>query len=243
MARFLLIHGSCHGAWCWEKTIPELNALGHVATAIDLPSHGDDPTPVAKVSLESYGQAIVDAVSEPTILVGHSMGGYPIAKAAEIDNTNVAGLVYLCAYTPFTGVSLADNRRRAPRQPLLDAIHKSEDGLSFSIDPAQAKAKFYHDCSDLDAAAAIKRLCPQPVLPQETAMDVTSASDDLPKAYILCSRDQTIPPEYQRVMTKDWASQNLYEMPTSHSPFYADPRGLAEILHRISQNMKKELSN
>jgi len=243
MARFLLIHGSCHGAWCWEKVIPELTAMGHHATAIDLPSHGSDPTPIAEVTLDLYGQSIVDALAEPTILVGHSMGGYPIAKAAEIDNANVAGLVYLCAYTPFSGVSLADNRRCAPRQPLLDAIHKSKDGLTFSIDPSQAKSKFYHDCGDTDATEAITRLCPQPILPQETQMEVTSASSALPKAYILCSDDQTIPPEYQRVMTSDWDNSIVHQMATSHSPFYADPQGLAQILDRISGNMKKALSN
>ena len=53
MSDFLLIHGSCHGAWCWDDLIPELEALGHTARAIDLPSHGADKTPVAEVSLDS----------------------------------------------------------------------------------------------------------------------------------------------------------------------------------------------
>ena len=29
MAEYLLIHGSCHGAWCWRDVIPALEALGH----------------------------------------------------------------------------------------------------------------------------------------------------------------------------------------------------------------------
>jgi alpha-beta hydrolase superfamily lysophospholipase len=39
--RFVLIHGGFHGAWCWERTIPELERLGHEAIAIDLPGHGE----------------------------------------------------------------------------------------------------------------------------------------------------------------------------------------------------------
>ena len=38
MARFLLIHGSCHGAWCWRDLLGELANLGHDAHAIDLPA-------------------------------------------------------------------------------------------------------------------------------------------------------------------------------------------------------------
>ncbi|MDB5970608.1 MAG: esterase [Hydrocarboniphaga sp.] len=33
--RFVLVHGGCHGAWCWEKLIPELRKRGHEAVAID----------------------------------------------------------------------------------------------------------------------------------------------------------------------------------------------------------------
>lgn len=62
MAEFLLIHGSCHGAWCWRDVIPELEALGHTARAIDLPSHGDDRTPIADVTLDLYRDAILEAI-------------------------------------------------------------------------------------------------------------------------------------------------------------------------------------
>jgi len=235
MARFLLIHGSCHGAWCWDHVLAQLRAAGHQATAIDLPSHGTDLTPIADVTLDSYGQAILEALDTPTILVGHSMGGYPITKAAEMDNTNIAGLVYLCAYTPFSGVSLADNRRRAPRQPLIDAVVKSADGLSFTIDPDQVAERFYHDCPPADVAKARKLLCPQPILPQETAMDVTDASAKLAQFYIRCQDDRTIPPEYQHTMTDGWPKAQVFDMACSHSPFFAQPEILSKHLTTIAE--------
>ena len=58
MATFLLVHGAWHGAWCWEKVVVALEAAGHRAIAIDLPGHGDDPTPPENVTLASYSQAI-----------------------------------------------------------------------------------------------------------------------------------------------------------------------------------------
>jgi hypothetical protein len=31
MATFVLVHGSCHGGWCWKKVRPLLQATGHDA--------------------------------------------------------------------------------------------------------------------------------------------------------------------------------------------------------------------
>ena len=50
--RFVLVHGGFHGAWCWSRTVAELERLGHEAVAIDLPGHGEranetEPTTIA----------------------------------------------------------------------------------------------------------------------------------------------------------------------------------------------------
>lgn len=95
MSDSLLIHGSCHGTWCWEAVIPALAALGHHARAIDLP--GRDGAPVR---LADQAQAILAALHRPALVVGHSAGGYPITAAAERDATHIPGLVYLCATCP-----------------------------------------------------------------------------------------------------------------------------------------------
>lgn len=29
MSAVVLAHGGCHGAWCWHKTVPLLEAAGH----------------------------------------------------------------------------------------------------------------------------------------------------------------------------------------------------------------------
>lgn len=234
MANFLLVHGSCHGAWCWRDVIPQLSALGHSVTAIDLPSHGQDTTPIADVTLDLYAQSIIDAIDTPTIVVGHSMAGYPISRAAEIDPTNVARLVYLCAYVPKAGLGLADMRRLAPEQPLIHAIDRSEDGLSFSAKLDHISDVFYHDCPDDAVELARQKLGPQAILPQETPADLGDNYATVPRTYIVCKYDRTIPPAYQRTMTQDWPQQDVLEMNTSHSPFFADPVGLAQHLNTLA---------
>ena len=76
MTGFLLIHGSWHGAWCWEDVAPILRAGGHDVVAPDLPSHGNDRTPAWRTTLEGYARAIHDAargMKAPPVVVGHSI--------------------------------------------------------------------------------------------------------------------------------------------------------------------------
>lgn len=235
MAEFLLIHGSCHGAWCWRDVIPELQALGHAARAIDLPSHGADKTPIADATLDAYRDAILAQIETPVILVGHSMAGFPIAAAAEAEPEKIAKLIYLCAYAPFSGESVISMRKMQSRQPLLDAIEISEDRLSWSPKLDQAKAAFYHDCPDDVLAYATANIVPEPNLPQMTRLELGANYVRTAKAYIRCTDDRTIPPEFQSEMAARLEPAERYEMQTSHSPFFADPVGLAALLDKIAK--------
>ncbi|WP_108884607.1 alpha/beta fold hydrolase [Pseudoprimorskyibacter insulae] len=233
MADILLVHGSGHGAWCWRDTIPALEALGHTVRAIDLPSHGQDTTPPEDVTLDLYAQTILDALNGPTIVMGHSMGGYPISRAADLDPTHFQRLIYLCAYVPWDDHSLVEMRLRAPRQPIMKAIQKSEDRVTFSIKPEHAKEVFYHDCSDEQVAYALAHVTPQAILPQATKVTLGAKYKTVPRSYIVCRYDSAIPPEFQDTMAADFEPEDVYEMPTSHSPFFSDPDGLAALVTRI----------
>ena len=237
MSKFLLIHGSCHGAWCWDDLIAHLAALGHDAIAIDLPSHGADTTPIGDVTLDLYARAIIAAIHEPVIVVGHSMAGYPITAAANLAPDKISALIYLCAYVPFANKTLGDMRRMAQSQPLLEAIQINPDKVSFSINPAMAADKFYHDVDPDRAAWAVNQLGAQPIKPQETPLARTHS---VPSHYIRCLDDQTIPSAMQVTMSSDWPPDTIHEMHTSHSPFLSDPSALAKILSAIAQGAEQD---
>ena len=77
--RFVFVHGGFHAAWCWERTIAELERLGHDGVAVDLPGHG------ARVDEESTlanrRDAIVSVIRPGDLRVGHS-GGTPMKSWA-----------------------------------------------------------------------------------------------------------------------------------------------------------------
>lgn len=235
MSDILLVHGAAHGAWCWHRVLPLLRAMGHAARAIDLPAHGDDPTDPSEVTLDLYADAILAATRGPTILVGHSMGGFPITAAAQRAPERFAALVYLCAYLPVAGQSLAGMRRAGPSQPLAGSFLLDDSRTTFTFDPARAPALFYHDCPPEDVALAARRLCPQPIRPQETALPDTSRAETLPRFYIRCTGDRAIPPDYQTTMSAALPRDHVLSLPCGHSPFFAAPDALARHIDAISR--------
>lgn len=233
MADFLLIHGASHGAWCWSKLIPHLTAAGHTARAIDLPSHGDDATPVGSVTMNGYVAACIGALREDTILVGHSLGGLTITLAAARAPARVRSLVYLCAFVPPPGLAFADIRRTAITPALGDALVVDRDrGISMP-DPAKAGAVFYHDCAPEDVAFALPRLSPQPISVTREILDFTPPATE--RHYIRCFDDRVIFPHYQKSISADWPQSRVHDMECGHSPFFSDPARLAEILESIAK--------
>lgn len=234
MSNFLLIHGSAHGAWCWDHVIPHLTAAGHTAHSIDLPSHGTDQTPSASVTLDMYAGKIRAAMHGKTVLVGHSMAGYPITVAADQSPHMVDKLVYLCAHVPEAGKSIADMRMLADTQPLAEAMVSSTDGKTITINPTMAHGKFYHDVDLVLSDWAISQLCPQPIAPQITPYAGGSRAHN--RHYIRCMDDRAIPPSYQVARTHDWPADTVSDMQTSHSPFLSAPKALAAELIRIAES-------
>ncbi len=237
MTDFLLVHGSCHGAWCWRDLIPELTALGHSARAIDMPSHGSDPTPIADVTLDTCRDRILEASTPNTIIVGHSWGGYPVSAAAEANPKAMRGLIYISAYVPQSGLSMIEMRKRAPRQLIGEAVEKSADGLSYRVLPDRVQPLFYHDCPTDIVAYAFARLCPQAIRPQDTPLPTGDNFATMPKAYIRTLDDRTVPTEYQEQMSHCAAPELRLTIDSSHSPFFSHPKELAELIDRAARRM------
>ena len=103
---FVLIHGSCHGAWSWYKIAALLKSSGHKVTALDLAASGINPTQVGDLrSVSEYFQPLTDfmeslPVGERAVLVGHSMGGLAISQAMENFPEKISVAVFVTASMP-----------------------------------------------------------------------------------------------------------------------------------------------
>lgn len=236
MSEIVLVHGAAHGAWCWRDVIPALAKLGHNVTALDLPGHGTNPSPIPAITLDAYRDAILSAISTRAVVVGHSMAGYPITAAAEKTPHRIEKLIYLCAHVPAPGKSLSDMRKLVPEQPLLPAIQMAEDGASFTFDPALAESCFFHDCPPGTLDYALPRLVPQAVAPNSVPVETSENYARIPRHYIRCAHDNAVPLSLQTLVSRDFSPQNIHTMQTGHSPFFADPVGLAQLIHQITES-------
>jgi pimeloyl-ACP methyl ester carboxylesterase len=239
MARFVLVHGAFCGAWCWEPVTRELGSAGHSVVAIDLPGSGDDNTPVEEVTLDAYATRICQVLSEqpePSVLVGHSMGGIAITQAAARCAPQVALLVYLAAFLPRNGQSLLDLAglpEGADDQVQANMVVKGDPPVG-TLSAAAAQDALFGCCSDEQVAWAIERIRPQPLVPCTTPVELGDASEHLPRTYVVCTRDRAIPPVLQRRMVRESPCAEVLELDTDHSPFLSLPIELAAALTSLA---------
>lgn len=236
MSTFVLIHGAFHGGWCWDRLVPLLEQRGHRVVAPDLPGHGNDKTPLHQVTLQAYADKVCEVVkaqSEPVILVGHSMGGMVITRAAEQCSSQIEKLVYLTAILLPQGEPALED----PESLIKSNLILSEDQSFFTVIDEVIQPLFYGDCSKADAAWAKSKLTPQSSNPMGQSQSTVITQDrygSLPRVYIECLKDQAVTPEAQRQMYTKMPCEQVISMDTDHSPFLSDPEGLAEHLHRLS---------
>jgi pimeloyl-ACP methyl ester carboxylesterase len=108
---FVLVHGACHGAWCWYKLKPLLESAGHRVTALDMAASGIDPRQIQELrTLSDYSTPLMEFMAsiptdEKVILVGHSYGGMNLALAMEKYPERILVAVFLTAFMPDTAHS------------------------------------------------------------------------------------------------------------------------------------------
>ncbi len=187
----MLLHGSAHGAWCWEHWLGALPALGREAYAPSLRNHPgsyavDDETYRLRTTVDDYADdaaAVAAHIGRPAVVIGHSLGGIVVQRFAQrhlAAGGALAGLVLLTAAPP------------GQLGPLRDAPLPTD--VPYAIAREEARARYFHDVDPDVVKRALERLVPEspsvtnsysigagvPIAPEELAcpMLVVSAEHD-----------------------------------------------------------------
>jgi pimeloyl-ACP methyl ester carboxylesterase len=225
-----LVHGSYHGAWCWDLLVPELERLGHRVTTIDLPI--SDPA----LGAADYAETVSRAIGPKTkpLLVAHSMAGLvtPLVAASR----PVKRLVFLGAFLPAPGMSANDQRASEPVDGLVAPLATEWTDLGddvWMIGPNTATELFYHDVPAATARWATQRLRPQSyrVLAETTPL---TAWPDVERASIVCREDRAINPDWVRLAARERLGVDAIELGGGHSPFLSRPSELARVLDTLA---------
>lgn len=226
MNTYLLIHGAWHGAWCWDKIIPLLEAQGHTVIAPELPGHGKNNSPSKDVSLQSYTNCIcdiLDTLNKPAILVGHSMAGLIISQVAAYRPEKIKALIYVTAFVLENQGSLFSFIKRGSKL-FLDFNTESS---TIVLNTTAITNAFYGDCTAEDIARAKALITAQPIAPFKSKLNINNTDfKQIPKTYIECLNDNIIPIAMQRKMHTKFNWKNVHTLNSSHSPFLSCPKAL-----------------
>ena len=176
----LFVHGTFHGAWCWEPWLEQFAAAGIESYAVSLRGTSGSPVDQKSVKITEHVQDLLSLVSTtfaetPPVIVGHSFGGASCLKYLE-SNGATSGAVLLCSVPPSgNGPMVGRFLRRSLRQAWLITI-------GFAMKRAATDAQvcrdlFFDDGTPLDEIATY---LPRLEADAQIGLDVSHFLTELP---------------------------------------------------------------
>jgi pimeloyl-ACP methyl ester carboxylesterase len=219
----VLVHGGFVDGSGWEAVYRILRKDGFKVSVVQNPT----------ISLAGDADAtrrVVAAQDGPVILVGHSYGGVVITEAG--NDPKVAALVYIAAFAPDRGESVATLIQNpppgAPVPPILPPkdgyllLDKEKFAASFAADVDPEFAEFMADAQVPWGLEALGGTVSEP------------AWRSKPSWYLVATEDRMIPPPAQRLMATR-AGATVVEVAGSHAIYVSQPAPVADLIATASK--------
>ena len=223
----VLVHGGFVDGSGWEDVYKILKKDGYNVSIVQNPtlSLADDVAVTKRVLAEQ---------NAPVILVGHSYGGVVITEAG--NDPKVAGLVYIAAFAPDKGESVAalikDPPPGAPVPPILPPqdgylfLDKAKFAASFAADVDKEKAEFMANSQVPWGVEALSGTISEP------------AWKTKPSWYLVATDDKMIPPPAQQFMSKR-AGSTVVEVKGSHAVYVSKPEAVAALIEKAAKGVRE----
>jgi pimeloyl-ACP methyl ester carboxylesterase len=214
----VLVHGGFVDGSGWEAVYRRLRKQGFTVTVVQNPttSLADDVRATRWVLAQQEG---------PVILVGHSYGGVVITEAG--NDPSVAGLVYIAAFAPDAGESVASLIKNPPEGAPVPPILPPRDGYLL-LDKSKFAASFAADIDPEVAAFMADAQVPWGVEALQGAVS-QPAWKFKPSWYLVATEDRMIPPAAQRAMSQR-AGSTVTEVRASHAVYVSRPDTVADLI-------------
>ncbi len=227
MATVVLVHGSCHGGWGWQRVIPLLEEAGHEVWAPTLTGLAERRhllTP--DVDLRMHTRDVTELMGfedlQDVVLVGHSYGGMVITSVAATEPSRVARRVYLDAYVPRSGESEVD---LWPEEWVTD--HSKELNKKLPVRAPPSVELLGIDDPE-DAAWVESRMTPHPL--NTYTQPVPKGAEAVPGAFIHCTTGPLVElfgRFAQRARDEGWPVE---EIATGHEAMVTEPDRVAGLV-------------
>ena len=223
----VLVHGGFVDGSGWDGVYQILQKDGYDVTIVQNPTTSlADDVAVTKRAIA--------AASGDVILVGHSYGGAVITEAGS--DAKVAGLVYIAAFAPDVGESVATLTSNPAKGAPVPPILPPQDGFLF-LDKAKFAASFAADVKPELAAFMAASQVPWG-LPAATGAISKPAWKDKNSWYLVATEDKMIPPAVQRTMAER-AGAHISEVAGSHAVYVSKPAAVAAVIEKAAEAVEK----
>jgi pimeloyl-ACP methyl ester carboxylesterase len=152
MTNFVLVHGACHGGWCWNRVRRALQAQGHEVFTPTLTGLADRSHLLSRaINLDTHIDDVVNLIRwedlADVVLCGHSYGGAVISGVADRIPYRIGALVYLDAFVLENGDNILQNVHESQRGMLLEGAKNAGEGWKLPPIPGEV---FKVNSKDLD---------------------------------------------------------------------------------------------
>jgi alpha/beta hydrolase family protein len=163
---------------------------------------------------EDVGAGVAEyaaAVPAADVGVGHSLGGFTLPYVAARTHVFLTALVAGTGWTDVFAPGFGDGRVR------------DELGRSYYPDAAVAARELQYPAESAHLASRLRRQAP---------FDANPLAVERP-AYVVCTRDAAVRPDWQRHLARDVLGVEPLELDSGHSPMLERPRELADLLDAL----------
>ena len=214
----VLVHGAFVDQSSWRPVADILSKQGYNVTLVE------NPLTSLAADVEATKQALAKQNGK-TVLVGHSWGGVVITEAG--NDPKVSALVYVSAFAPDVGQSLATLASAVRRQKATAAIHPDDKGNLF-IDPKVFPSAVAADLPPQVAEFLAHSQLPLSHAAFEAPVDM-AAWRDKPTFYVITTQDKVIAPEVQKLFAARMHAQTT-EVAGSHASIVTHAKDVAAVI-------------
>lgn len=223
-ATIVLVHGGFVDGAGWEGVYHLLKKDGFNVAIVQNPTTSlpDDVAATRQIIAQAKG---------PVVLVGHSYGGVVITEAG--NNSKVSKLVYITAFAPDKGKSVASLIANPPPGAPVPPILPPQDGFLF-LDRTKFADSFAGDVDPEKAAFMANSQVPWGLEALQGAVTEPSWRKK-PSWYLVAMDDRMIPPPAQMMMAKR-AGSTIVESKGSHAVYVSKPEAVASIIKSAARS-------